>query len=471
MSPILIGVLTYVFLQLVVGFAVSRGIRDEADYLLAGRSLGYGLATFSIFATWFGAETCIGAAGAVYERGLSGGSADPFGYTLCLLLMGLFFAARLWRSNLTTLGDLFRTRYSPGVERAAVALLVPSSVMWAAAQIRAFGQVLSISSEMEATVAITIAAAVVIMYTVSGGLLADAVTDLVQGIALVLGLVILAYAVVSGLGDPAAVRVSISPERLGILGGGDRTALETFESWAVPVCGSLVTQELVSRILATRSPVIARRASLLAAVIYLLVGGIPVLVGLIGPSLYPGLENPEQILPLVARQQLSTFPYILFAGALISAILSTVDSTLLAASALVSHNLIVSAMPDLSETAKVRIARIGVVVVGVIAYVLALYTEGVYHLVESASAFGGAGLFVVFVFGLLTRIGATWSAFAALGVGGAVWVYGTYVAESSSPFTFSLVGALVAYLTVAVGEVRSQPQKGKTLSSAKGLVH
>ena len=111
MNAVVWGIGLYVFAQLIVGFLVSRYIRSEDDYLVAGRSLGYGLAIFTIFATWFGAETCIGAAGTIYEEGLSGGSADPFGYGLCLVLMGLVFAAPLWRRKLTTFGDLFRQQH------------------------------------------------------------------------------------------------------------------------------------------------------------------------------------------------------------------------------------------------------------------------------------------------------------------------------------------------------------------------
>jgi len=79
MSPVLIGILAYVLVQLLIVVLVARRIRGENDYLLAGRRFGVGLATFTIFATWFGAETCIGAAGAVYQGGLSGSTADPFG--------------------------------------------------------------------------------------------------------------------------------------------------------------------------------------------------------------------------------------------------------------------------------------------------------------------------------------------------------------------------------------------------------
>jgi Na+/proline symporter len=63
-----------------------------------------------VFATWFGAETCVGSAGRVYAGGLSASSADPFGYALCLLLFALVFAIPLWKRKLTTIADLFRTR-------------------------------------------------------------------------------------------------------------------------------------------------------------------------------------------------------------------------------------------------------------------------------------------------------------------------------------------------------------------------
>src|SRR5919106_4743669 len=119
MNLVFWGVLGYVLVQLAIGAVVSRRIRTEADYLVAGRSLGYGLAIFTIFATWFGAETCIGAAGAIYENGLSGGSADPFGYALCLFFMAAVFAVPLWRRKLTTGADLFSQRYSPRHERFA----------------------------------------------------------------------------------------------------------------------------------------------------------------------------------------------------------------------------------------------------------------------------------------------------------------------------------------------------------------
>jgi hypothetical protein len=95
--------------------------------------------------------------------GLAGGTADPFGFGLCLIGMGIVFAVPLWKRKLITLADLFRQRYSSGVEKIAVFMMLPATLMWAAAQIRAFGQVLTASSSLELEVAIAIAATIVIV--------------------------------------------------------------------------------------------------------------------------------------------------------------------------------------------------------------------------------------------------------------------------------------------------------------------
>ena len=172
----------------------------------------------------------------------------------------------------------------------------------------------------------------------------------------------------------------------------------------MPVCGSLLAVEMLSRILGCRSAETARTATLTGAAIYIVVGSIPVVLGLAGPKLAPGLEEPEQLVSVLARENLSTFVYVMFAGALISAILSTVDSCLLAASSLVSHNLVVPLRPALTDRQKILTARIGVAAFGVLAYVIALYAGGIYELVATASAFGSAGIFVVGLFGLFSRL-------------------------------------------------------------------
>ncbi len=459
MNPLVLGVAAYVLSQLALGLWVARRVKSEADYLLAGRSLGYGLATFTIFATWFGAETCVGAAGQVFEHGLAGGASEPFGYAVCLLVMGAVFAAALWRRGYMTVADVVRDRFGPHAERFAVLLVAPTSVMWAAAQIRAFGQVLALTAGVDASVAITVAAVIVLLYTVSGGLLADAITDLVQGIALIVGLVVLLVAVVTHLGGIEAALAAIPASKLS-LGTSDLGALKILDSWAIPVCGSLVAQELIARVLACRSEKVARRATLAGALVYLAVGLIPVFIGLVGAQLVTGAIHPEQIVGEVARLHLGTIGYIAFVGALISAILSTVDSALLAAASLTAHNLIAPLRPDLGDAGKLRLSRLCVLGFGVIAYVFALRADGVHALVEAGSAFGTGGLFVVFVLAMTTRLGGPRSALAALATGLLVWLVGRYLIALPAPFLTSMLAATLAFGLVALVELRSQGRGG-----------
>jgi Na+/proline symporter len=300
---------------------------------------------------------------------------------------------------------------------------------------------------LQIELAVTVSAAVAIAYTVSGGLLADVVTDLVQGIVVILGLAALGAVVLATAGAADAF-AAVPVERLNPLGRGAGW-VASLEAWVVPIGGSLVAQEMVSRVVAARSERVARAATLGAAGLYLAVGLIPAALGLIGPSLLPGLADPERILPALALRYLPTWLYVLFAGALVSAILSTVDSALLAASSLVSHNVIVSLHPELGDRARILCARAGVVVFGVVAWALAVHGGGVHELVKQASSFGSGGVLVVVLMALFTRVGGARSAEVALLAGLATWAVGTWGHPFPGAFTASIVVSLVAYLLFA----------------------
>ncbi|HEX6058905.1 MAG TPA: sodium:solute symporter family protein [Gemmatimonadaceae bacterium] len=468
MTPTLAALVLYMLVQFGIGIWVSRRIVTEDDYLVAGRRLGYPLATFSIFATWFGAETTIGAAGAAYRDGVSLGSAEPFGYGLCLVLMGLVFAAPLWRRRLTTLADLFRDRYSPLVERVAAVILVPASILWAAAQIRAFGQILATTTTaIDIDTAIAVAAGFTLLYTVFGGLLADAITDLVQGVLLVLGLVLLSAVVVHHVGGlEAFADAALGSGRVRLAASPGVPWLETLEAWAIPICGSVIATELVGRVIAARSPQVARRSSLLAGAMYIAIGILPVALGVVGVQILDGLGDAERILPTLARELLPTFGYALFAGALVSAILSTVDSTLLVSSGLLSHNLVVPIAGITSDRAKIRVARIGVLVFGLLAFVLARRAEGVYALVEQASALGSAGTLVAVCFGLFTRFGGAPTALVTLVAGTAVYLVAT-ASGATAPFLVSLAAAFGTYVAGGALELALRGQRAYGAGAAE----
>jgi Na+/proline symporter len=450
MNPVAWGVLGYVLLQFAIGAWVSRRIFTERDYINAGRQLGLGIAAFSVFATWFGAEAIVGTGGTVYSQGLVGATIDPFGYAAALLIVGVTIAVPLWTRGYVTFADFFRERYSQTVERLAVVLILPGTIIWGAAQVRAFGQVMGAVSDIPLFAGIMIATGVVIAYTVLGGLMADAITDFIQAIAVIAGLLVLAVVVAAEAGGFFAGLEAVEPQRLTYFAIGEEGPLGLVEQWAIPIFGTMVSIELIARILGANSAATARNACLIGGGLYLAVGLIPVFLGLVGPSLLPGLAEPEQLVPALAEKYLPTGLYVVFAGAVISAILSTVDSVLLSGGSVISHNLIAPLRPGMSEAGRIRTARLCVVALGLVAFAIALRSSTIHELIETASSIGSSGLIVVALFGLFTPFGGPSAAIAALLAGAGVWLAGILLEFTHVPYVTAVGAAALVYVLVGL---------------------
>lgn len=452
MNWILVALAAYLGAQVLIGVWLAPKIHTEDDYLVGGRQLGYPLATFSFFATWFGAETCISSAGRAYAEGFSLTSAEPFAYGLTLVLCGLIFAVPFWRLKLTTMADFFLRRYGVRVERLAALLLIPTGILWSAAQLRGFGHVLTTLTEVDIATATVVAGGFCVVYTVLGGMLADAITDLIQGIVLIVGICLLAGAVIVYHGSIGATMAAIDPARITLVPPDvSPTFFSLLEEYAIPIGGSVVAVELISRAISTRTPAIARNSAVIAGGLYIAVGALPVMLGLLAPTLVGSLDDAEQVLPILAQRMLPTAGYVVFLGALISAILSTVNTILLVAGGLLAHNLIAPMWGVTDEARKLRLARYGVFGFGLLSLYLALGGRNVAELVEESSSFGTAGMLVVVSFGLFSTFGGSRAAVLTL-VGGLVsYAVGSAV-DVPYPFLTSLSVSIVLYVAAGMFE-------------------
>ncbi|MFM1816495.1 MAG: hypothetical protein RLZ98_3190, partial [Pseudomonadota bacterium] len=339
----------------------------------------------------------------------------------------------------------FASRYAPWVGRLVVLVLLPGSIFWAGAQIRAFGTVVGAAAGIDVSIAMTAAAAVVVAYSILGGLLADAWTDLVQGLAVVVGLVVLLFVAIAEAGGAGVALAAVPAGRLDPFVLPDGSVLALIERLAVPLCGTIVAVEIISRVLGARSAEVAVRGTLAGGVLYIVVGIIPVLLGLIAPALLPDAPHSEQVIPTLAHKLLPTLLYILFAGAIISAILSTVDSVLLASAAQVAHNIVSPALPGQSDRAQLLTSRLTVASLAAIAFALALTSGSVKELIETASAAGSSGVFVVAVMGLFTRIGGPSAAAATIIVGIVTWSVARWGFGLEAPYLASLAVSAITY--------------------------
>ena len=441
----------YVVLQFVIAAVAARFIKSEADYLLAGRNLGIFTASMSLFATWFGAETVMGTSGAVAASGLSGGRADPFGYTVCLVLMGLLLAYRMRVGRYVTVCDFFRERFGPAAEKLSACVMIPTSLFWAAAQILAFASILSIITPFPLQISLLVTVFIVVGYSSIGGMIGDVVTDVVQGIVIAVGLAVLLFVVAGDAGGWTHAVSSIDPARLNIFPP-DESRWAKIDSWAVPVIGSLVAQESLSRMLSTKTPQMARTACMVGALIYFVVGLMPLLIGLMGRDLIPAPDISDSFIPTLAKEVLPPALYALFLGSLISAILSTIDSALLSSTALAGHNIVVPMFPDITERQKTQIERLLVVASGIFCCYVAMAGDSIFSLVEMASSFGSAGLVVCVLTGLYTKAGSLKAAVGTLAAGVIFSVLFDYVLGFDAPYLTSLAGCAIVYGAIALYE-------------------
>ncbi|MCA9840942.1 MAG: sodium:solute symporter [Cyanobacteria bacterium HKST-UBA03] len=446
----------FILLQLAIGWAAGRFIKSEQDYLLAGRNVGLIPATFSVFATWFGAEVVMGSSGAIARQGLSGGRADPFGYALCLVLMGLLLAGWFRTQRYVTVGDFFGDQYGRRNEVLASVILVLTSLIWAAAQIQAFALIVTaLVPGLDMVLGLFAAMSAVVIYTWFGGLWGDVVTDMVQGSLIVVGLLVLLVAMVMAAGgwQPAIAHIELwqlSPVERGA------SWTSQLNGWAIPIIGSMVAPEALTRTLATKNATVARQACLWGGAMYFCVGSLVCAVALIGiPFLKGATDYGDMMLPNLV---LSVFPgwmAVLFLAALVSAILSTIDSTLLSIAGMLGHNVLLPVIEKktrhrLDEGQKVLLSRVIVVATGAAAMAVALGGKSIYGLVEMASSFGSAGFLVCVlgaIYGGRLRVGPL-SATAVLLAGVVFTALFQYVWQLPGYFLMNLASCGVLYLAL-----------------------
>lgn len=380
-----------------VGYFASRKVKTMEDYLVAGRSLPFSLALPTIVATWFGAGSSMGVSGAVYEQGFYGVMADPFGCSLALLLAGLFFAAPFRRRQLLTISDLLGKTYGKSFEKISSLMVLPFYIGTLASQMLAMGYVFQIVSGAPLELGIWIGAAIVLTYTVSGGMWAVTLTDFIQFGLMSLGLFILLPITFNAVHDKAAVFGTFFNEFKTLSPPSDANSFGILVYWGrllMTGLGAIMGQDLIQRFLASRDEKVARQSGIVGAFTYLLLGGIPLFIGIAGRQIYPDLTTPEHLIPLLAKDYLSPVFFTLFACGLFSAIMSTADSYLLAGTTLVTHNVLLKWRPVEDEKKKIFVLRLVNIGISLIALALAFSGQSIFNLMVHSGTILFVAIFV-----------------------------------------------------------------------------
>ncbi len=476
----LIGfIILYLLASIAIGLYAAKRVNNTADYAVAGRSLPLAIVIATTFATWFGSETVLGVSARFVSGNLGEVVEDPFGASMCLVLVGLFFAYRLYKRNLITLGDYYRQRYGRTIEVICSLMIIASYLGWVAAQVTALGLVfhLLVPELITVQVGMVIGLAVVLIYTLFGGMWSVALTDFIQMIVIALGLVAIAWFAADLAGGAGRVidyaatngKFQFFPEN-----GGSKEWIFFFAAAITMMLGSIPQQDVFQRVMSAKDAKTAVRGPIIGGILYFLFALIPMFIVtaavlVMGDTATQLLaDDPQKVLPTLVMDRMPVLLQIAFFGALLSAIMSTASATLLAPSTTFVENILRNIKPGMSDQATLRAMRITVLVCAAVVLVYSIVMEGtsIYELVSGAYQVPLVGAFIPLVFGLYWSRATTQGALFSVVLGIGTWLVFVATPALSEAFPQQLAGVLAALAGMLAGSLLPQ-----WVANHKGHVH
>ncbi|WP_119155471.1 sodium:solute symporter family protein [Caldimonas tepidiphila] len=471
-STLFIFVALYLLGTLAVGAWAGTRVKNTTDFAVAGRSLPLIMVVTTTFATWFGAETVMGIPARFVEGGLGAVVEDPFGASMCLVLVGVFFAARLYRMNLITIGDFYRQRFGKGVEIFCSVAIILSYLGWVAAQITALGLVFSILSggAMSPVTGMVVGTVAVLTYVMLGGMLAVAWTDFIQMIVLVVGLSVIAVmaADLAGGADKVLAYAQAN-DWTHFFPAPDLNAWLFFVAAAITMMfGSIPQQDVFQRVMSAKDEKSASRGAVIGGLAYLAFAFIPMFIIVAALIVMPeakGMlaDDPQHILPNLILQHMPLVAQIFFFGALLSAIMSTSSATLLAPSTSFVENILRNIRPGMSDRQVLLALRVSLLVftASVLVYAIVMQGTSIYELVSAAYQVPLCGAFVPLVAGVYWKRATTQGAVLSIVLGLGTWL-SSLLLGWGEVFPGQLAGVLMAVAGMAIGSLAPQLLANRT---------
>jgi len=444
------GVAIYLVMMLIIGIYASRRTGSSANFIVAGRRMPVWIGSVTIMATWYGGGTVMGGAGASYDDGLLGVIADPFGAALCLFFVGFFFVRLFYRLRLLTWVDFFENRFGKTAATIAAVGSIGATIGWVGAMLVAFGLVFQSLTGVPMHLGIIGGALVIFVYTVAGGLWAVALTDFVQMSIIAIGLILLLVVVLIDVGGWGAISAQLPEDTFRMIPAERNweTWLNYFRAWLIFGLADVTSQSLLQRAFAAKSEQAAQNSFYFGFAGYLLLGMIPVMLGIIASVTMPGIADSETVIPELAIAHLHPVAIAIFVGALMAAIMSSADSALLASASLFSVNVLPLFKPQLSDRGRLLGTRIAIPVFGTIAVYVALKVQLVFDLMIDANSVILVSVVVPFVAGVWWKKANRSGALASMAAGFLVWISADVFAPELPGDVLGLVAALVAIVIV-----------------------
>ena len=465
-------VIAYLLVTIAIGLVAAKRVKTSADFAIAGRHLPLAMIVTTTFATWFGAETVLGIPAKFVNSGLNGVVEDPFGAGSCLILVGLFFAGKLYRMNLLTISDYYRERYGRSVEVICSIIIMVSYLGWVSAQVTALGLVFNLLSGGVISMpwGMTIGVVSVLAYTLFGGMWSVAITDFMQMIILVVGLAVLAvYAGDQAGGADKVIALAVSQDLFKFLPEPNMKDILFFFAAAITIMfGSIPQQDVFQRVMSANSLNAATKGPIIGGICYILFAFVPMFLVVSALIIMPEQaaqliqEDPQKVLPTLVMTQMPFVMQVLFFGALLSAIKSCASATLLAPSVTFTENIWRQFFPHQGDKQSLLAMRVTVLVFSALVLLYAIQMQGssIYEMVSGAYQVTLVGAFIPLLFGLYWSKATTQGAILSIALGLSTWLL-LLMTPAGEEFPAQLAGVLASLAGMLIGSLAPQVMKNK----------
>ncbi len=465
-------VIFYLLITIAIGLWAAKRVKTTADFAIAGRHLPLVMIVTTTFATWFGSETVLGIPAKFVNGGLTSVVEDPFGAGTCLILVGLFFAAKLYKMTLLTISDYYRERYGRTIEVVCSLIIILSYLGWVSAQVTALGLVFNVLSDgaIAPWQGMIIGTISILAYTLFGGMWSVAVTDFMQMIILVAGLFILAiFAGNQAGGADKVIALAASKDMFRFLPEPSFKEVVFFIAAGITMMlGSIPQQDVFQRVMSAKNVSAATKGPVIGGVCYILFAFVPMFLVtsalIIMPEQTAALlkDDPQKVLPTLVLTKMPFIMQVLFFGALLSAIKSTASATLLAPSVTFVENIWRQFYPRQSDKHELRTMRITVLIFSacVCAYAISLQGKPIYDMVSGAYQVTLVGAIVPLAAGLYWKRATTQGAIFSIVLGILGWIL-FLATPAGEAFPAQLAGLLMGVVGLLVGSLGPQAVANK----------
>jgi SSS family solute:Na+ symporter len=458
-------VVLYLAVTIAIGLWAAQRVQNSKDYIVAGRSLPLYMNTATVFATWFGAETVLSVSAEFAKSGLGGIIADPFGSSMCLVIVALFFARAFYRMDLLTIGDFYRKRYGRAMELGTSVVIAFSYLGWTAAQMTALGLAFSTltGGAISLPMGIILGAVVVLGYTIWGGMWSVAMTDLFQSVMIIGGVVIIAWVIGDMAGGPGKVIAAASAAgRFEFWpAAGAKQWLAFVTAFLTLAIGSIPQQDIFQRVTSAKTEQTAVRGTLLGGLVYFTFAFVPIYIVYAGLLIDPSLgkllgtedaREMQQILPTFILGHTPMWVQVLFFGALLSAILSTASGAIIAPTSLMTENVIKPLWPGINDRQFLLTLRVVLFSFTVAALLFALHSKKtMYDMIQNAYSVTLVSAFVPLAAGVFWPRANNVGALASALLGLVAWLAADAIGGEDATVPAPLIGLAFSVVGMVVG--------------------